>query len=184
MGTKRFAKIAILCYTKHKKGFNVVMRKTKVYLDTSVISHLLAEDTPEKMMDTRALWDLFVRDGYEIIISNVTVAELTKCNEPKRSMLFAQLNRIAYTLVEESEEALSLTDSYMKFGVLRERSRDDCRHIAVASVENCQYIISWNFKHFVNINTITKVQAVNKLLGYPEIIILPPSMLIGGLDDD
>ncbi len=33
------------------------MRKLKVYLDTSVISHLLQEDVPEKMADTRQLWE-------------------------------------------------------------------------------------------------------------------------------
>ena len=35
------------------------MRKLKVYLDTSVISHLLQEDVPEKMADTRQLWEIF-----------------------------------------------------------------------------------------------------------------------------
>lgn len=35
------------------------MRKLKVYLDTSVISHLLQEDVPEKMADTRQLWEMF-----------------------------------------------------------------------------------------------------------------------------
>ena len=33
------------------------MRKLKVYLDTSVISHLAQEDVPEKMTDTLKLWE-------------------------------------------------------------------------------------------------------------------------------
>ena len=160
------------------------MKKLKIYLDTSVISHLLAEDTPEKMADTQALWLELEAGRYEVVVSNITIAELTRCKEQLRIALFEQLNRIPFIIVEESEETLSLTDSYMQYGVLREKSRDDCRHIAVASVVNCQYIVSWNFKHFVNIKTITKVQAVNKLLGYPEVNILPPSMLIGGNEDE
>lgn len=161
-----------------------MVKRLKVYLDTSVISHLLAEDTPQKMAETRKLWLELVAGKYEAVLSNVTIAELTKCKEPIRTRLFEELDRISYTLVEETEESLSLTDSYMQFGVLREKSRDDCRHIAVASMESCQYIVSWNFKHFVNIKTIIKVQAVNKLLGYPEVTILPPSMLIEGDDDE
>ena len=39
------------------------MSKIKVYLDTSVISHLLQEDVPEKMADTRRLWDMFKKTG-------------------------------------------------------------------------------------------------------------------------
>lgn len=52
--------------------------------------------------------------------------------------------------------------------------------MAVATFFDCDLIVSWNFKHFVNIKTISKVQAVNKLLGYREILILPPSMMLVG----
>ncbi len=61
---------------------------------------------------------------------------------------------------------------------------DDLRHISVAVIADCDFIVSWNFKHFVNVNVINKVQAVNKLLGYYEITIIPPSMLLEGDDND
>lgn len=79
---------------------------------------------------------------------------------------------------------LELTEKYLNFGVSREKKRDDLRHIALAVIAECDYIVSWNFKHFVKIKTITKVQAVNKLLGYGEITILPPSMLLEGDEAD
>ena len=45
------------------------MKKLKLYLDTSVISHLDAPDTPEKMADTLALWeDLKSRSDIEIVM--------------------------------------------------------------------------------------------------------------------
>lgn len=68
--------------------------------------------------------------------------------------------------------------------MLKEKSRDDLRHISLAVIAECDYIISWNFKHFVNIRTINKVQAVNKLVGYHDISILPPSMLVEGDETD
>lgn len=40
------------------------MSKLKVYLDTSVISHLLQDDVPEKMADTRQLWKMFCAQTY------------------------------------------------------------------------------------------------------------------------
>ena len=52
------------------------MRKLKVYLDTSVISHLLQEDTPEKMADTLHLWEMFKQRKYDVYLSTVTLREI------------------------------------------------------------------------------------------------------------
>ena len=49
------------------------MRKLKVYLDTSVISHLMQEDVPEKMADTLQLWELFREGVYDVYLSTVTL---------------------------------------------------------------------------------------------------------------
>lgn len=52
------------------------MRKLKIYLDTSVISHLQQEDVPEKMKETMELWEQFkTRDDIEIIISDLVIRE-------------------------------------------------------------------------------------------------------------
>ncbi|KLU60153.1 hypothetical protein CEB3_c35840 [Peptococcaceae bacterium CEB3] len=152
----------------------------KIYLDTSVISHLEAEDTPEKMQDTLQFWQELRKSKYLVTISDLTIAELTKCPEPKRSLLFQYLNQINYEEIQETQETIALADAYLKYGVLNPKSRDDCRHIAISTIVGCKYIVSWNFQHFVNIKTINKVQAVNKLLDYSEISILPPPMMLEG----
>ena len=156
------------------------MNKIKIYLDTSVISHMDAEETPEKMQDTVDLWQELIRGQYIVTISDLTIAELTQCPEPKRALLFEHLSVIDYVEVREIPESITLADEYLKYGVLNPKSRDDCRHIAIATITGCKYIVSWNFKHFVNIKTINKVQAVNKLMNYNEINILPPSMMLEG----
>jgi len=53
------------------------MEKLKVYLDTSVISHLLQEDVPEKMADTRKLWEKFKAGQYDVYLSTVTLEEIS-----------------------------------------------------------------------------------------------------------
>jgi predicted nucleic acid-binding protein len=55
------------------------VRKPKLYLDTSVISHLDADDTPEKMEDTLRFWEMLKTNKFHVIISNVTLTELNKC---------------------------------------------------------------------------------------------------------
>ena len=51
-------------------------RKLKVYLDTSVISYLQQEDTPERMKDTLVLWKQFEAGKYEIYLSQLTLDEV------------------------------------------------------------------------------------------------------------
>ena len=62
--------------------------------------------------------------------------------------------------------------------ILTEKSYDDCQHIAAAVVSGCDCIVSWNFKHIVNIKTIRGVRAITNLKGYKPIEILNPSVLL------
>ena len=160
------------------------MKKQKIYLDTSAISYLDASDTPEKMADTLMFWEVLKKNDFQVIISNITVAEITKCSEPKRSFLFEKISEIEHEIIEENDETLTLAENYLEYGVLKSKSMDDLRHISIATVIECKFIISWNFKHFVNVKTINKVQSVNKLLNYNEIMIIPPTMLTGGEEDE
>lgn len=67
------------------------MRKLKVYLDTSVISHLLQEDVPGKMADTQQLWKMFKAGKFDIYLSTVTLEEVSNCPEPKKSKMYDYL---------------------------------------------------------------------------------------------
>jgi len=160
----------------------ITMRKQKVYIDTSVISHLQAADVPDKEKDTKLLWAEFGFDRFVPVISDVTFSELEQCAEPKKSYLCDRIEEIEYTFVEETAEAIELSEQYLKQGVLSAKRRDDLRQIAMATVNQCDYIVSWNFKHFVNINVINRVNAVNKLNGYGDVLILPPTMLLEAED--
>ncbi|GHT48987.1 hypothetical protein AGMMS49936_11650 [Endomicrobiia bacterium] len=59
-----------------------------------------------------------------------------------------------------------------------QKSKNDASHIAVATVNNCNAIVSWNFKHMVNLRAITAVDATNIKEGYWPLRILSPSMLL------
>lgn len=65
--------------------------KIKVYLDTSVISYLDQQDAPEKMQETRAVWEYLKTGQYDIYISDVVLDELGKCNEAKLKILISHL---------------------------------------------------------------------------------------------
>ncbi|MGL6225337.1 MAG: hypothetical protein ACRC10_01775 [Thermoguttaceae bacterium] len=68
---------------------------------------------------------------------------------------------------------------YLDGEVLGKKHYRDLLHIAYAVISHCDYIISWNFKHFVNIQTITRVNAVNRDNHLSPLFILSPEAFIG-----
>lgn len=154
------------------------MRKLKVYLDTSVISYLMQDDAPEKMKETRQLWEMFKNDKYDVYLSTVTLKELQNCSEPKRSLLADHLNQISFTVLDITKDIEEIAKKIIELGILTPKSFDDCQHIGAALVNDCDCIISWNFKHIVNIKTIRGIRAITNLEGYRPIEIWSPSVLL------
>lgn len=154
--------------------------KMKIYLDTSVISYLQQEDVPERMKETLNLWKQFEEGKYDIYLSQVTLDEVGECQEPKKTVLYEYLSRIQYTKLEITDEVLRVANQIVEMGILPPKSIDDCQHIATAVVHGCDCIISWNFKHIVNIKTIKGIRAITHLESYKDIDIMNPSVLLGG----
>jgi len=67
---------------------------------------------------------------------------------------------------------------YLQEGVVPAKFRDDARHIAVAVVNELDAVISWNYRHMVNIVTKRRVNAVNLKTGYKQIEILSPEEVL------
>ena len=154
-------------------------RKIKVYLDTSVISYLDQQDAPEKMKETREVWELIKAGQYEIFISDVVLRELSDCKEEeKRLTLFSRLSEIKYNLITVDESTVALAEKIIDNGILKKKNLDDCQHISAAILSNCDIIISWNLKHIVNVKTIRGIKVITTVEGYKDLLIYPPSALL------
>ena len=160
------------------------MRKQKIYLDTSVISYLYQEDAPEKMRDTLKLWEIFKKQKYEVYISDIVLNEIYECNEEKLKILLNYLNQVDYIVVRTDEDTIELAEKFIDFGILKQKSFDDCQHIAAAILAGCDIVTSWNFKHIVNVKTVRGVKTITTLEGYKDLLIYPPSVLVEEDDDD
>jgi len=156
------------------------MKRLKIYLDTSVISYLDQQDAPERMADTHRLWEKIKAGEFDVVISNVTDFEINKCEESKRKILNAYLDEINYTIVTVDDRTVEIAGRFIDLGVLKQKSFNDCQHIAAAIISGCDVIVSWNFKHIVNHKIIMGVKAVTALEGYDDLLIYAPSMLTGG----
>lgn len=149
--------------------------KLRVYLDTSIISYLEQEDAPDKVRVTRNLWNYLKSGMFDIFISDVVIYELNKCQDPqKRNLLIQHLKEISYTLVNVVDDVNELANVLVARGLLKQKSIDDCRHIATALLNECDYIFSWNFKHIVNLRTIEGVKEIALEQGRKNVLIYSP----------
>ena len=124
------------------------------------------------------------RNDLDIYLSDVTLAEVSECFEPKRTFMQNKLKEIHFHLLEKDEDAEKLATQIIELGILTDKSHDDCLHIAIAVLESCNYIVSWNFKHLVNVMTINGVRAITNLKGFSPMDIITPEMLLKGGDND
>ena len=160
------------------------MQKLKIYIDTSVIGNLDRDEENEIKADTHILWNQIKDDLYDVVISDVTIAEIDACKDEKRNILYDYLSEINYDFIEVDEKTIDIAGRFIDLGVLKEKSFDDCQHIAAAITSKCDVIVSWNFKHIVNHKTMMGVKAITALEGYSDVLIYTPSILIGGENND
>lgn len=154
------------------------MSKVRLYLDTSIISYLNQPDTPEKEAVTNKFWEIIRTGVYDLYISDTTIQEINKCKEPKKSHMYEWLTEIKYSLILNNDEIDSLVEKILELNILINKSIDDCHHIASALIANCDYILSWNFKHLVNIKTVKGIRAIANLQGYKQIDIVTPEYFV------
>ncbi len=149
------------------------MRKSTVYLDTSVISALFDERTPERQTLTEEFWEKI--QDYDAYLSEITKKEMEAASETLKGKM-TQVTK-DFGVLPITEEAENLADEYIKKGVFPERYRNDALHVSIATVSGIMYLLSWNFKHMVKVRTRKMVNLVNELQGYPSIEILAPPEL-------
>ena len=160
------------------------MKKLRIYLDTSIISYLDQQDAPEKMMITHKLWEKIKADEFDIVLSNVVFDEIDDCSEAKKAMLSEYLSQIKYSQISIDNKTVQVAERFVNLNILKQKSFDDCQHIAAAIVSGSDAIVSWNFKHIVNHKTMIGVKAVTALEGYDDLLIYEPTILLGEDEND
>ena len=144
--------------------------RPRVYIDTSVIGGCFDEEFKEYSLQ---LFDEFISGRKKLVISDVLLLELEEAPQQVKSALTrVPSDNIEY--VSLNEESITLANAYLKEGVVAEGSLSDARHMAIAIVERVDILVSWNYKHIVNINRIRLLNSVNLKLGYPVIEIRSP----------
>jgi len=151
------------------------MRKSRIYLDTSVINFLFAEDAPEKQEATVTFFEDFVRPAlYDVYISPVVIDEISRTpDHEKRKALLGVVDEHGIEVLdirERLEDIRGLAEAYVAEAIVPARQPEDALHIAIATVEEMDILLSWNYRHIANVNKELLVQAVNFRAGYTRLI--------------
>jgi predicted nucleic acid-binding protein len=148
-------------------------RPLRVYIDTSVFGGVHDDEfrAPSERFFTA------VRGGdFTVLVSEALVVEIASAPEVVQATFEA--HRAHMEALDTTAEAIALAEAYLAARVVPAASRVDALHVALASIAGADAVVSWNFKHLVQLRRIRGFHAVNVLRGYPLIEIRSPLEVI------
>lgn len=80
--------------------------------------------------------------------------------------------------VEVDGRARELADLYIESGAVGRSMLADAQHIATATIHRTDVLVSWNFRHIVNLERIHRFNSVNLREGYPLLEIRTPQEVL------
>ena len=131
--------------------------------------------------DTVRLFKAIGTGQYEGYTSRYVTYELQMSPEPKQSAMLALIDKYNISVLEIGEESDHLSSVYIREGIIPVKYGLDGAHIASASVNNLDCVLSFNFQHINKLKTKEMTALVNLREGYKSIIICTPMEV---LDND
>jgi predicted nucleic acid-binding protein len=136
--------------------------RQRIYIDTSVFGGYYDTEFSEH---TIPLFTRLRNNEFILLFSTVTQEELE--NAPvKVKDLVINLKVKNTEFIETTQEAIDLATTYITEKVVGQTSLADCLHIALATINHADFLVSWNFKHIVNIQRINGYNSINIKNGY------------------
>ena len=153
------------------------MRIPRIYLETTMFNYYFDEHR-EAHGDTAALFDEIKAGKYEAFTSTYVTDELNEADEPKRSKMLSLIAEYNIILLDADNKARDLSDIYVTNGVIPAKYRYDGLHIAIATINDLDYVFSLNFQHINRQKTKTMTSYININNGYKAINICSPMEVI------
>ena len=146
----------------------------RIYFDTSVFGGYFDEEFEEF---TKPLFDRILNGEFIVLLSTMLDEELEFAPERIKKLIL-KIDDGFTEFLKDNEEAVELATEYIQEKVVGEPSYADCLHIALATIYQADLLISWNFKHIVNIERIRGYNSINIKNGYKQLDIRSPRELM------
>ncbi len=154
-----------------------MVKKMKLYLETSVLGFLFADDAPEKMKITKRFFETAFRNN-DIFISELVIEEVERASGHIKTRLLGIMAKYKLKAVKITDEAEKLAKIYVENKIIPPKYFNDALHIALTSVNKMDAIVSWNLEHIVKLKTMVGIREINKRLGYKDILIITPEEVL------
>lgn len=153
--------------------------KTKIYVDTSVWNFVFEDDRLDCFITKKFFEGILSHSKHEILISEIVTSEMDKANDIRKQNLLKLVRKMKPSIINLDNESVKLARIYVEENVVPKKSFDHAVHMAIATVNRCSFIVSWNFKHMVRAKTIRGVHLTNHREGYGLIDIVTPREFLG-----
>lgn len=144
--------------------------KQRLYIDTSVYGGYFDEEFAKH---TLPLFERLKNGDFIILYSAVIQDELENAPQDVKNLV-NNLNSSNTEFLETTSDVIDLANEYINEKVVGKTSFADCLHISLATIYNSDYLVSWNFKHIVNVQRIRGYNAINIKNGYKLLEIRSP----------
>ena len=155
--------------------------KPRAYIETTILSYLTARPSRDLIQAahqqiTQDWWESR-RGDFDLYISELVIAEIS-CGDPEAAK---KRREIASSLpvLRSAPVAIDLADELLRLGVLPAVAADDALHLAIASVYEMRFLLTWNCRHLANAEMTESIEQAVSAWGYNPPVICTPQELMG-----
>ena len=151
-----------------------------VYLDSNVFGYVAARPfgdpiVAEHQRITQDWWKI-APQHYTLVTSEVVFAEIARGDPNAARQRIALLEGIV--LLKSSTKTQKLAKSLVHVGVIPPKAIDDASHIAIAAINQIDYLATWNLRHIANETKLPEIRRVLAAWDYHAPKICTPATLM------
>jgi predicted nucleic acid-binding protein len=150
----------------------------KLYVEVSIFNFYFYEKRPREMAATRKLFRLINTGRYEAYTSEYAVEELKKASKEKHQKMLALVKKYTRKIFPCDAETERLAGIYLDKKIIPVKYIEDAQHIASASVNGLDFVVSYNFGHIVKLKTMIGTGFANLREGYRQVGISTPEEVL------
>jgi len=154
------------------------MRRLSIYVETSVWSHAFADDAPQSRDATLEFLATARQTKYHLFVSDIVLAEISRASDELAVRLRQLLQEFQPVLLEFDDDMDRLAESFLQHGAVPPSKLEDAQHVAAATISELDVLVSWNYRHLVNVRRRETFHQVSVMNGYykPLYIVTPPEV--------
>ncbi len=157
-----------------------------VYLETSFVSYLVALPSRDLIVAAHQKisfdWWAKQRNKFECFVSQFVIDEASLGDSEERRKRLDIINKL--NVIEVTAESEQLADEIVESGIIPHKALNDAAHIAVATIHEIDYLLTWNCKHIANARMLRKIRSICASKNYRLPDVCTPEELLEGYHDE